>query len=198
MSVLSDSRTKCSMSDWVRPKACTAFSVFKLTFSTFKDTAENTRWEKGGVVFATVSAPGSNNGFLMQNEARLEELDAGLRKSPNDPALWLERGEVRIELGDAAGATKDASETVRLDPTRTGAYILRGRAHYLLGRLDEATADFCRAIELDPADPKAYEHRGVVHAARGDFDRALEDSDAGRGMDAWEYLKQRLWEREAI
>ncbi|WP_332770329.1 hypothetical protein [Phenylobacterium sp.] len=41
--------------------------------SAFKDTAENTRWEKGGVVFATVSAPGSNNGFLMQNEARAAE-----------------------------------------------------------------------------------------------------------------------------
>jgi len=41
--------------------------------SAFKDTAENTRWEKGGVVFATISVPGSNNGFLMQNEARAAE-----------------------------------------------------------------------------------------------------------------------------
>ncbi|MDP3803376.1 hypothetical protein [Brevundimonas sp.] len=41
--------------------------------SAFKDTAENTRWEKGGVVFATLSAPGSSNGFLMQNEARAAE-----------------------------------------------------------------------------------------------------------------------------
>jgi len=41
--------------------------------STFKDTAENTRWEKGGVVFATISAPGSGNGFLIQNEARAAE-----------------------------------------------------------------------------------------------------------------------------
>lgn len=40
---------------------------------TFKDTAENTRWEKGGVVFATISVPGSGNGFLMQNEARAAE-----------------------------------------------------------------------------------------------------------------------------
>lgn len=41
--------------------------------STFKDTAENTRWEKGGVVFATISAPGSNNGFMMTSEARAAE-----------------------------------------------------------------------------------------------------------------------------
>ena len=41
--------------------------------STFKDTAENTRWEKDGVLFATISAPGSANGFLIQNEARAAE-----------------------------------------------------------------------------------------------------------------------------
>lgn len=39
----------------------------------FKDTVENARWEKDGVVFATISAPGSNNGFLMANEARAAE-----------------------------------------------------------------------------------------------------------------------------
>jgi hypothetical protein len=41
--------------------------------SEFKETPENTRWEKGGVVFATISVPGSGNGFLIQNEARATE-----------------------------------------------------------------------------------------------------------------------------
>lgn len=41
--------------------------------TTFKETAENTRWEKGGVVFATISVPGSGNGFLIANEARARE-----------------------------------------------------------------------------------------------------------------------------
>jgi hypothetical protein len=40
---------------------------------TFKETLENTRWEKGGVVFATLSVPGSSNGFLIADEARAAE-----------------------------------------------------------------------------------------------------------------------------
>lgn len=41
--------------------------------SAFKDTVENTRWEKGGVVFATINVPGSGNGFMITNEARAAE-----------------------------------------------------------------------------------------------------------------------------
>jgi hypothetical protein len=37
------------------------------------ETAENTRWEKGGVVFATVSVPGSANGFTLNDEVRARE-----------------------------------------------------------------------------------------------------------------------------
>jgi len=37
------------------------------------ETAENTRWEKAGVVFATVSVPGSGNGFTLNDETRARE-----------------------------------------------------------------------------------------------------------------------------
>ncbi|HEY8616184.1 hypothetical protein [Phenylobacterium sp.] len=36
-------------------------------------TAENTRWERGGVVFATISVPGSGNGVTLNDEVRLRE-----------------------------------------------------------------------------------------------------------------------------
>ncbi len=41
--------------------------------SDFNDTAENTRWQKDGVVFATVSVPGSQNGFVINDKRRAEE-----------------------------------------------------------------------------------------------------------------------------
>jgi hypothetical protein len=37
------------------------------------ETAENTRWQKGGVVFATLSVPGSANGFTLNDEAQARE-----------------------------------------------------------------------------------------------------------------------------
>lgn len=41
--------------------------------SEFKEVAENTRWRKGGVVFATVSVPGSQNGFVINDARRANE-----------------------------------------------------------------------------------------------------------------------------
>jgi hypothetical protein len=39
----------------------------------FRETVENTRWTRSGVVFATIHVPGSNNGFLMASEDRAAE-----------------------------------------------------------------------------------------------------------------------------
>jgi len=41
--------------------------------SSFKETVENTRWNKAGVVFATVSVPGSQNGFVINDTRRAQE-----------------------------------------------------------------------------------------------------------------------------
>jgi hypothetical protein len=41
--------------------------------SAFGDTAENARWERGGVVFATVSVPGSATGFTINDVDRAGE-----------------------------------------------------------------------------------------------------------------------------
>jgi hypothetical protein len=42
-------------------------------------------------------------------------------------------------------------------------------------------------------DELSTEERAELHAS---LDRALEDSEAGRGVDAWEYLKQYRARRE--
>jgi hypothetical protein len=41
--------------------------------SEFKDTVENVRWHRGSVTFATVSVPGSQNGFVINDARRAEE-----------------------------------------------------------------------------------------------------------------------------
>jgi len=62
--------------------------------------------------------------------------------------------------------------------------------------LDEPTdlPDGAEVEVLAVDDELTAEERAELHAS---LDRALEDSDAGRGMDAWEYLeRRRLMERE--
>lgn len=41
--------------------------------SEFKTTVENVRWQRSGVVFATVSVPGSQNGFVINDPRRARE-----------------------------------------------------------------------------------------------------------------------------
>ncbi|MBI5536639.1 MAG: hypothetical protein HY898_28225 [Deltaproteobacteria bacterium] len=71
------------------------------------------------------------------------------------------------------------------------------KAHVKGGRLvlDEPT-DLPEGAEVDVAvigDDLSPEERAELHAS---LDRALDDSDAGRGVDAWEYLEQFRARRE--
>ena len=62
--------------------------------------------------------------------------------------------------------------------------------------LDEPT-DLPDGAEVDVLvidDELAAEERAELHAS---LDRALEDSDAGRGMDVWEYLERYRADRES-
>ena len=61
--------------------------------------------------------------------------------------------------------------------------------------LDEPTdlPDGAEVEVLVIDDELTTEERAELHAS---LDRALEDSDAGRGMDAWEYLERYRARRE--
>lgn len=53
--------------------------------SEYREMVENTRWEKDGVVFATVNVPGSQNGFVINDVRRAQEAIA--RNEAN--VAWL-------------------------------------------------------------------------------------------------------------
>lgn len=63
----------------------------------FKDTYENTRWSKAGVMFATVSVPGSGNGFMIQDAARATEAVARNRANVD----WLKSTFAEAKAKDA-------------------------------------------------------------------------------------------------
>lgn len=61
------------------------------------ETAENTRWERGGVLFATVSVPGSANGFTLNDEARAREAVARNRANVE----WIKAAFAEAKAKDA-------------------------------------------------------------------------------------------------
>lgn len=103
--------------------------------------------------------------------SRAAELD------PDDPRVFLTRGQFRLRAGATADALDDFSEAVRIRPDLAAGYFERGRARALDGDLDEALADFSEAVRWAPDDPAPLSLRARVFLTRGQVDDALRDLD---------------------
>lgn len=77
--------------------------------SEFKETIENVRWEKDGVVFATVSVPGSQNGFVINDIRRAQEAIA--RNDAN--VAWIK--DTFEAAGDASAVVISLHASLFLD-----------------------------------------------------------------------------------
>lgn len=77
--------------------------------------------------------------------ARLDERIAG---SPADVSAYIERGMLKLKIGDYNGAIGDANRILELDPDFAAAYELRAKARTELGNLEGARADRERSFEL--------------------------------------------------
>ena len=112
-------------------------------------------------------------------------LDRLIKHLPDAAALWSNRGLVRYQAGDRAGAIADFTRAIELDPKLAAAFYNRGIARAEAGDRAGAIADYTRAIALDPQGG-ADAHWKRVTAARmaGRHDLALESlrflADSGR------------------
>ena len=92
--------------------------------------------------------------------------------------LW---GNAKYDLGDYAGAIKDYTAAIRLNPyyayTYAYAYNNRGAAKYELGQYTAAISDYDTAIWLKPDHVKTYNNRGIVKYELGQHDDAIADYD---------------------
>lgn len=104
-----------------------------------------------------------------------------VRKYPDSPTPYVNRGIMLSRQGDYDGAVSDYSRALELRPDFVKAYSNRGNAY--LGRNDTAAAlaDFDRAIEISPGMAALYINRAVTYHrmsrygdAIADFTRAIE------------------------
>jgi len=72
----------------------------------------------------------------------------GLKTSPKDAQLYLERGHRELGLRDFKVALADLNRAAELDPTLLDAQYHLGMAHYFLGEFDQAAKGFGRGLEL--------------------------------------------------
>ncbi len=86
------------------------------------------------------------------SEAR-DNLDQAILTWPADAGLRKCRADARRQLGDVAGAARDAAEAVILDPGDPDAKAILGVVLLGLGHTDEARACLAEAVAARPANP---------------------------------------------
>jgi tetratricopeptide (TPR) repeat protein len=112
--------------------------------------------------------------------AAIDDFNAALRLSPEEPMIYNNRGNVLLELRQYQEATKDFSQAIALLPNYGQAYSNRGNAKFLLGDQAGAIADYTRSIALMPGNAVPFNGRGKAQlalkrpaGAMRDFSRAI-------------------------
>lgn len=118
---------------------------------------------------------------LSNSHEAIDDFNAALRLSPEEPMIYNNRGNVLIELRHYAEAAKDFGQAIALSPAYGQAYNNRGNARFLLGDSAGAIADYTIAITLMPANAVPFNGRGRAQlalkrpaAAIRDFSRAID------------------------
>ncbi|MSP02618.1 MAG: methyltransferase domain-containing protein [Acetobacteraceae bacterium] len=101
------------------------------------------------------------------------ELDVALDAEPDHPGLRKCRAELRRQIGDLEGATRDAAEAVIADRHDPAAKALLGVLLMDIGRATDAVACLAEAVAAAPGDVSYREALSQAWIAAGDMDEAM-------------------------
>ncbi|MEM9905709.1 MAG: tetratricopeptide repeat protein [Cyanobacteria bacterium P01_D01_bin.44] len=127
---------------------------------------------------------------LHNRQAAVQDMARAIALAPDEPTLRLQRGQMRLSLGDAQGAIADLTPLLQvkaINPVEV--YTLRGQAHQQLKDTDSAFKDFSNALGIDPQNADCYKARGGVYETMGNLEEALADYRQA----ATRYLDQGDW-----
>ncbi|NET56716.1 MAG: tetratricopeptide repeat protein, partial [Symploca sp. SIO2E6] len=100
-----------------------------------------------------------------------------LLESPENPEVYLKRGDAHQSQGDYTEAIADYTEAIRLRSDYVEAYFQRGIAHALQGESQKAIEDFNEVLNIKPDLWIAYYIRGLVRIDMKDYPTAIADFD---------------------
>ncbi|HEY9864297.1 MAG TPA: tetratricopeptide repeat protein, partial [Candidatus Obscuribacterales bacterium] len=83
---------------------------------------------------------------------------------PENPAMWSNRGNVRVSQNKLEQAISDYNQSIELAPSFPDAYLNRGVAYEGLREWEKAISDYNRVLAINPNDAIAYNNRGNAEA----------------------------------
>ena len=94
---------------------------------------------------------------------------------PQNPAVWSNRGNVRIGQYKLTEAIADFDRSIEIAPEYPDAYLNRGIAYEGKRLWKQAISDYDRVLAISPQDPVALNNRGNAKAGQQKWQEALED-----------------------
>ena len=115
----------------------------------------------------------SSSSFSIDNQ--LNSLNRKIRQSPENPQLYLKRGELFFQLHEFEKAINDYNTVLSIDASLKQAYFGRGMALARNGQIEAGIIDLTTFIKHYPDDSRAYTKRGVRYIWAGQLDKAQQD-----------------------
>ncbi|MBE9115237.1 tetratricopeptide repeat protein [Lusitaniella coriacea LEGE 07157] len=98
-----------------------------------------------------------------------------IEEFPENPAVWSNRGNIRVGQNRLDDAIADFNQSIQLAPKAPDPYLNRGTVYEAKGKFADAIADYNKVLELNPEDSFAYNNRGNAEAGLGKWQRAIAD-----------------------
>jgi tetratricopeptide (TPR) repeat protein len=92
----------------------------------------------------------------------LADFDIVIQLKPDFASAYVNRGNIRDDLGNPTGALEDYSKALKIDGRDHSTYFNRGITYSRLERYNEAIADFKKSIALKMDYAPAYRGLGVA------------------------------------
>lgn len=102
---------------------------------------------------------------------------------PNEPTAYLNRAQMKMELGDSIAAFELLNKAIQLDKGSAYSFALRSMLFEQQERHDEALNDMNMAIKLDPEQPTFYINRALIKYSQDDYNAAIRDYDQALELD---------------
>lgn len=98
-----------------------------------------------------------------------------VEKFPENPAVWSNRGNVRMGQYKLTEAISDFNHSIEIAPEYPDAYLNRGIAYEGQKLWSQAIADYDHVLSITPQDPVALNNRGNAKAGQQKWQDALLD-----------------------